>query len=69
MSYFHILLQMLNEGLQQPNLAWINDTHWVDHPITSKFKLPTSEVSLDLVSESDKVSLSKIDIKIYVFNG
>jgi len=25
---------MLNEGLNQPNLAWINDTHWVDHPIT-----------------------------------
>ena len=25
---------MLNEGLSQPNLAWINDTHWVDHPIT-----------------------------------
>jgi hypothetical protein len=25
---------MLTEGLNQPNLAWINDTHWVDHPIT-----------------------------------
>ena len=29
---------MLNEGLSQPNLAWINDTHWVDHPITSKYQ-------------------------------
>lgn len=25
---------MLNEGLNQPNLAWINDTHWVDHSQT-----------------------------------
>jgi len=26
---------MLNEGLNQPSLAWFNDTHWVDHPITN----------------------------------
>ena len=27
---------MLNEGLSNPQIGWINDTHWVDHPITSK---------------------------------
>jgi len=26
---------LLNEGLNQPALQWINDTHWVDHPITN----------------------------------
>ena len=29
--------QMLHEGLSQPGLgAWIHDTHWVNHPVTSR---------------------------------
>lgn len=39
MSYSHDkFYQMLNEGLSNPQIGWINDTHWVDHPITSKLK-------------------------------
>ena len=38
MSYSHDdVYQMLNECLSNPQIGWINDTHWVDHPITSKF--------------------------------
>jgi len=38
---------MLNEGLSQPNLAWINDTHWVDHPITNIPDPPPKKRRLD----------------------
>jgi hypothetical protein len=38
---------MLTEGLNQPNLAWINDTHWVDHPITQIPDPPKKKRRLD----------------------
>jgi len=45
---------MLNEGLQQPNLAWINDTHWVDHPITNIPDPPAKKRRIDDFSRPHK---------------
>lgn len=45
---------MLNEGLSQPNLAWINDTHWVDHPITNIPDPPPKKRRLDDFSVTHK---------------
>ena len=50
---------MLNEGLNQPNLAWINDTHWVDHPITLLPDPPKKKRRVDDFSKPHKTGCAR----------
>jgi len=52
---------MLNEGLSQPNLAWINDTHWVDHPITNIPDPPAKRRRLDDFSQPHKTGSARTE--------
>jgi len=52
---------MLNEGLSQPNLAWINDTHWVDHPITNIPDPPAKRRRLDNYSQPHKTGSARTE--------
>jgi len=52
---------MLNEGLNQPNLAWINDTHWVDHPITLLPDPPKKKRRVDDFSKPHKTGCARTE--------
>lgn len=52
---------MLNEGLSQPNLAWINDTHWVDHPITNIPDPPAKKRRLEDTSRPHRTGSARTE--------
>jgi len=52
---------MLNESMNQPKMAWINDTHWVDHPITLVPDPPKKKRRVDDFSRPHKSGCARTE--------